>query len=81
MLSKIIIVFFVGLIETFLYAGYIIAITKKQVIASSLLMFIYMCIYLIIISYIIKDVNTIPLLIIYSLSCGIGNFLRVRNEK
>ena len=81
MLSKIIIVFLVGLVETFLYAGYIIAVTKKQEYLSSILMAVYMSIYLCILAYVFKDINSVLLIVVYALSCGIGNFIRVRHEK
>ena len=81
MLNKIILVFIGGLIETFLYAGYIISVQKRQVILSSILMLVYMSIYLTIIAYAIQDVNTVTLILVYALSCGCGNFLRMRKEK
>lgn len=78
---KALIIFIAGIIETFLYAGYIIAVTKKQVLASSILMFVYMTIYLGIIYYIVKDINSITLVLVYALSCAIGNFIRIKREK
>jgi uncharacterized protein YebE (UPF0316 family) len=80
MLLKLILVFLIGLVETFLYAGYILSVTKKQVYLSSILMLIYMTIYLSIITFVVKDINTFELIIIYALSCGIGNFIRIKRE-
>jgi hypothetical protein len=39
-----------------------------------------MAIYLFIISYAIKDTNTIPLLVAYALACGAGNFCIMKWE-
>jgi hypothetical protein len=41
----------------------------------------YMTIYLFIISYAIKDGNTVPLLIAYAISCGAGNYAIMLWEK
>lgn len=71
---KILIVFLIGFIEQLLYTAYLLSVNKRQVNASTFLMVAYMAIYLFIISYAIKDTNTIPLLIAYALSCGVGNW-------
>jgi multidrug transporter EmrE-like cation transporter len=71
---KIILVFIVGFIEQLLYTSYLLSVTKKQVNASTILMVVYMSIYLFIISYAIKDGDTVPLLVAYALSCGVGNW-------
>jgi multidrug transporter EmrE-like cation transporter len=71
---KVILVFIVGFIEQLLYTAYLLSVNKKQVKASTLLMVAYMTIYLFIITYAIKDTNTIPLLIAYALACGAGNY-------
>ena len=78
---KFLLVFFGGIVETFIYTGYIIAVTKKQVMLSTLLMGIYMFLYLTIISYAIKDTDTVLLILTYALACAIGNFFRVKREK
>lgn len=71
---KIFLVFIIGFLEQLLYTAYLLSVNKKQVKASTFLMVAYMAIYLFIISYAIKDVNTIPLLVAYALSCGLGNY-------
>jgi hypothetical protein len=81
MLVKILLIFFGGIIETFLYASYILALTEKQVLLSTFLMGIYMFLYLAIISYAIKDTNTITLILIYALACAVGNYFRVNKER
>ena len=78
---KIIIVFLVGTIETFLYTAWAISATKKQKNKSSILMFIYMFLYLGIITFAIKDANTWALILTYALSCGLGNYLEIAWEK
>lgn len=77
---KILLVFIVGFIEQLLYTAYLLSVNKKQVNASSILMFSYMVIYLFIITYAIKDANTIPLLIAYALACGSGNWVIMKWE-
>jgi multidrug transporter EmrE-like cation transporter len=72
---KIILIFLIGFIEQLLYTAYLLSVNKKQVKASTVLMVAYMAIYLFIISYAIKDGNTIPLLVAYALACGAGNYV------
>ena len=85
---KIALVFGVGLIEQCLYTAYIISVTKRQKYLSSLLMLVYMSLYLFIVAFALKDSETIPLLISYALACGCGNLLTMiietrknKNEK
>ncbi len=72
---KILLVFIIGFLEQLLYTSYLLSVTKKQVIPSTILMVVYMSIYLFIISYAIKDGDTTPLLVAYALSCGVGNWV------
>lgn len=70
------IIFGIGLAEQSLYTLYLLAVNRYMIVASSFLMFIYMILYLLIINYAIKDEkNSLPLLIVYALSSGIGNYL------
>ena len=78
---KIILVFLVGFIEQLLYTAYILSVTKKKVITSSLLMFTYMLMYLFLIAYALKDSETTSILISYALSCGAGNYCVMLWEK
>ena len=78
---KILIVFLVGFIEQLLYTAYILSVTKKKVISSSILMFSYMTIYLFLIAYALKDAETVPMLLAYALSCGVGNYVIMLWEK
>jgi len=72
---KIIAVFFIGLLEQLLYTKYLISVDKRQTVASTIYMVIYINLYLFIVAYAIKDTNTIVLLISYALACGAGNYL------
>jgi len=78
---KVLIVFIIGFIEQLMYTAYILSVTKKQVVPSSILMFTYMAIYLFLIAYALKDAETAPMLIAYALSCGVGNYCVMLWEK
>jgi hypothetical protein len=68
--------FGLGLIEQFGYTLYLIAVNKYMILMSSILMFSYMAIYLGIINKIAKDSkDSLRLLLIYALACGVGNYL------
>ena len=74
--KKALMIFGAGLIEQTLYTLYLLAVGRYMIEASSILMFSYMIIYLLIINYAIKDEkNSLSLLLIYALSSGIGNYL------
>lgn len=75
MLKNAIIVFIVGLVEQLLYTMYIIAVGKYLTIISSILMFSYMVLYLLIINKVVKEKDGIILLLTYASACGIGNLL------
>jgi len=81
MWTKLIIIFIVGTLETWLYTGWALSATQKKVWISSILMFTYMMIYLKIIDWALKDANTTLMIFSYSLSCALGNFIRVNQEK
>ena len=80
-MNKFIIIFIAGLIETYLFTGWNLSANKGKVILSSILMFIYMLIYLNIIDMAFKDNQTFWMIGTYALSCGLGNYLRVKREK
>jgi len=74
--KKALTIFGAGLIEQVLYTLYLLAVNKYMIIPSTILMFSYMVIYLLIINYAIKDEkNSLPLLVIYAASSGIGNYI------
>ena len=70
------IIFGAGLIEQLGYTLYLLAINRYMILTSSILMFAYMVVYLLIINYAIKEgKNSLPLLIVYAVSSGIGNWV------
>jgi uncharacterized protein YebE (UPF0316 family) len=77
---KILIIFILGLIEQIGYTFYLLAVDKRQVKLSSIVMFFYMLFYLGIIAYAIKDSNTLSLLITYALACSLGNYIVMKFE-
>jgi multidrug transporter EmrE-like cation transporter len=81
MWTKLFIIFFAGILETYLFTGWTITANQKKAIVSSILMFVYMTAYLFILDIAFKDSNSRILLLTYAISCGIGNFIRVRQEK
>lgn len=78
---KILLIFIFGIIETFLFTWWNLSANKKQVYVSSILMFIYMTMYLMIIDTAFKDINSKIMIICYAIGCGLGNFIRVKKEK
>jgi hypothetical protein len=75
-LTKALSIFGAGLVEQVLYTLYLLAVSRYMIIPSTILMVTYMVIYLVIINYAIKDEkNSLPLLIVYALSSGVGNYI------
>jgi tryptophan-rich sensory protein len=81
MLKKVLMIFGIGLMEQCLYTAYLISVTKRQTVISSVLMLIYMSLYLFIVAFALKDTNAVILLITYALACGLGNYITMRIEK
>jgi hypothetical protein len=77
---KILIIFIAGVIETYLFAGWTITANQKKEIVSSILMFIYMTLYLLILDAAFKDTNSGIMIFDYALACALGNFLRIKHE-
>jgi nucleoside permease NupC len=77
-MNKILLIFIVGVIETFIYTAWCLSANRKEINKSSILMFIYMTVYLVIISFALMDKI---LLLVYALSCGVGNYLELLWEK
>lgn len=77
---KILMIFFVGLCEQCLYTAYLISVNKRQAILSSILMLVYMSLYLFIVAYALKDTNAIGLLVTYACACGLGNLITMKWE-
>lgn len=81
MLIKILGIFIFGTIETYIYTGWNLSANKQQKYLSSLLMFIYMMMYLLILDIAFKDKNSIIMILDYASACALGNFLRINHEK
>ena len=81
MIIILLIILIAGIFETWLYTGWAITANQKKVYLSSILMFIYMLTYLLILNTAFKDDNSILIILVYSISCMIGNFIRVKQEK
>ena len=71
---KILSIFFAGLIEQFGFTLYIIAVDRYLILVSSVLMFIYFYIYLLLMKYCVKDDKNTAMLA-YALAGAIGNAL------
>jgi uncharacterized protein YebE (UPF0316 family) len=80
-MNKYLLIFCVGILETAIYTGFLLALERRQQVLAPILMTIYMSIYLTVIGMAIKNVDTIPLLLVYAVSCGIGVAIRMRIEK
>ena len=77
---KFLVVFILGFLEQIGYTLYLLAVDKRQVYWSSIMMFLYFAFYLFIIAYALKDVNAIALLLTYAASAAIGNFAVMKWE-
>jgi hypothetical protein len=75
-MKKYFMVFGAGLLEQFGYTLYLLAVGRYMMFFSSILMFLYFFIYLLIINYAVKDRdNTIGLLFTYAVAGGVGNYI------
>ena len=80
MISKLLLIFIAGTVETYLFTGWSLKANEHKAIISSILMISYIIIYLKIVDWVLKDANTLLMIISYALSCGLGNYIRVRYE-
>jgi uncharacterized protein YebE (UPF0316 family) len=80
MILRLLFIFIAGVIETWIYTGWAITANQNRVIASSVLMFLYMLTYLFILDAAFKDANSKWMILVYALSCGVGNLIRVYQE-
>jgi uncharacterized protein YebE (UPF0316 family) len=78
---KFFIILIVGTIETIFFTKWSLKANKQKAISSSIMMMLYMSIYLLILNTIFTDSHSKVLIIAYVLACGIGNYLAVQNEK
>lgn len=77
---KLLLVFIAGVIETYIYTGWALTATQKKAWLSSVLMFLYMMIYLCILDVAFKDANSKLMILVYASSCAVGNLIRVKQE-
>jgi len=77
---KYFIIFGAGVVETYIYTATLIAATRMKYIGSSILMFLYMMVYLLILDTAFKDSNSKLMILVYAVSCGVGNFIRVYQD-
>lgn len=69
-------IFLAGTLEQMLYTLYLLSVGRYMVGISTLLMIVYMSIYLLIINYAMKDAkNSIFMLITYATASGVGNWV------
>ena len=54
---------------------------NRSVWVSTILEFIYSCIYLFVVAYALQNANTYQLLFSYAGGCAFGTFLRMQYEK
>jgi uncharacterized protein YebE (UPF0316 family) len=80
-MTKYLLIFIFGVIETFLFTWWSLSANKKQLYVSSFLMTIYMTTYLCIINTAFKDINSYLMIGSYALGCGLGNYFRILKEK
>ena len=78
---KFIIILIVGTLETWFFVKWNLRANKQRAINSSMMMMLYMSIYLLILDTIFKDINSKFLIVAYVLACGLGNYFAVKNEK
>ena len=78
---KLLLIFIFGTIETYIYTGWNLSANQRQAYLSSLLMLLYMVIYLLILDAAFKDSNSKLMIVDYSLACALGNFIRIKQEK
>jgi len=75
-ITKGILIFLAGTFEQMLYTLYLLAVGQYMVGASTILMFTYMSIYLMIINFAMKDTkNSILMLVTYAAASGLGNWI------
>ena len=80
-MTKFFIILVVGTLETYFFTKWSLRANQLKAIVSSLMMIVYMTIYLLILDSIFKDTNSKMLIVSYVLACGIGNYIAVKNEK
>jgi uncharacterized protein YebE (UPF0316 family) len=78
---KLIFIFLIGLIETFVNVAFLISVNKKQVWISTILEFVYSIIYLFVVAYALRADDTFSILIAYAVGCSAGTYIRMKREQ
>lgn len=79
LIAKALIILLVGLLEQFIYSWHLLQLTRKKAVSSSLILFLHLNIYLLLIASIINDMNKILWFVpVYALGCSIGNYIRIK---
>ena len=76
-MNKYIIIFVFGLLETLIYTGMLMAVESRQAVLAGFLMTSYMYVYLSILDKCFKDKRSIFMIAIYTISCGLGTWLKI----
>lgn len=74
-MKKYLLIFTSGLIEQLLFTLYLLAVSKYMIEVSTILMFVYFLIYLLIVKFCLDDKNSIKMLVTYALSASLGNYI------
>lgn len=75
---KYFIILIVGIIETYFSTNWTLYATDRKPILSSIMMFLFLTINLLIVSWAIKGNDTLNMILVYSLSASLGNYLSVK---
>lgn len=79
LVAKALLILIVGMFEQFIYSGHLLLLTKKKAEASSLVLFLHLNIYLLLIGNIINDMDKIIWFIpFYAFGCAVGNYIRIK---
>jgi hypothetical protein len=74
-MKKYLLVFITGFLEQSLYTLYLLSVNHYLINLSSILMLIYMTIFVSLTAKIAKDKESIKLAFTYALACGIANWI------
>jgi len=78
MWDQILLILVAGLIETAIYTSYLILMNTKKQHSSSILMTLYIFVYLWLLKYVIKEHDSYVLIATYAFACGAGNYLAMK---
>ena len=76
-LLNLLLVFGTGFTEAFIWTWYMIEVSRKRALKSSLILLLHASIYLFVVSRIIESADTLILILGYAIGAALGNCLRV----